>query len=338
MSENRPQIPIDEPCNWTAADLSSAPKPHYLLDSAMINEIETAARAALAEGRPHYEWRDTDFDLQVSRPMLAKAYADIEDGAGFAIVEGWPVDDHSYDMNVAAYGVIASHIGEIKVQNYEGDWVVDVVNADKPYSHTSRGYQSADLLPFHSDGADISGLLGLGEAAWGGETILVSAITLYNTIADERPDVLTILERGFYHHRRGQHPAGEHPLSPDRIPVFAFHNGLLHSCYNRNPIEWVRHEGMELMDREIEALDVIDAIVARPELQMSINIGVGEILFFNNFTALHSRTAFEDDANHKRHLVRLWLEDPNSKRLGETLLDLYVPGTSRYESEEDTRQ
>ena len=85
----------------------------------MINEIETAARAALAEGRPHYEWRDTDFDLQVSRPMLAKAYADIEDGAGFAIVEGWPVDDHSYDMNVAAYGVIASHIGEIKVQNYE---------------------------------------------------------------------------------------------------------------------------------------------------------------------------------------------------------------------------
>ena len=338
MSKYRPRIPIDEPCNWTAVDFSFAPKPQYSLNSAMINEIETAARTALAEGRPHYEWRKTDFDLQVSSPTLAKAYNDIEDGVGFAIVGGWPVGDHSYEMNVAAYGVIASHIGEIKIQNYEGDWIVDVVNTNKPYSHTSRGYQSSDLLPFHSDGADISGLLGLGEAAWGGETILVSAITLYNTLADERPDLLPILERGFYHHRRGQHPAGEHPLSSNRIPVFAFHNGLLHSCYNRNPIEWVSHEGMKLMERETEALDVIDAIVARPELQVSITIGAGEMLFFNNFTALHSRTAFKDDADQKRHLVRLWLEDPNSKRLGETLLDLYVPGTSRFEAEGKTRE
>ena len=336
MSDNRPLIPIDEPCNWTAVDFSLAPKPNYLLDEAMIKEIETAAEGILAEGRPHYEWRKTDFDLPVSGPTLAKAYADIEDGAGFALIGGWPVENHSYDMNIAAYGVIASHIGEIKIQNYEGDWIVNVINEDKPYSHTSRGYKSADLLPFHSDGADISGLLGLGEAALGGETILVRATNLYNTIADERPDVLPILERGFYHHRRGQHPAGEHPFSPHRIPVFAFHDGLLHCCYNRNPIEWVQKEGMKLAEREVDALNVVDAIVARPELQMSITIGLGEMLFFNNFTALHSRTAFEDDAYHKRHLVRLWLEDPNSKRLGETLLDLYVPGTSRYKSAEDT--
>ena len=63
MSENQPQIPIEEPCNWTATDFSLVPKPQYLLESAMINEIETAARTALAEGRPHYEWRKTDFNL-----------------------------------------------------------------------------------------------------------------------------------------------------------------------------------------------------------------------------------------------------------------------------------
>ena len=57
MSDNRPLIPIDEPCNWTAVDFSLAPKPNYLLDEAMIKEIETAAEGILAEGRPHYEWR-----------------------------------------------------------------------------------------------------------------------------------------------------------------------------------------------------------------------------------------------------------------------------------------
>ena len=88
MSDNRPLIPIDEPCNWTAADFFVEPRPHYPLDKAMIKEIETAAEGALAEGRPHHKWRKTDFDLPVSGPILAKAYADIEDGAGFAVVGG----------------------------------------------------------------------------------------------------------------------------------------------------------------------------------------------------------------------------------------------------------
>jgi len=337
MAAHHTDAPIQEPCRWTAADFTDETKPDHRLSEAMVAEIGAAATAALEDGRPHYHWRRADFDLPKAGPMLAAAYADIEDGPGFAIIGGWPVDDHDYEMNVAAYGVIASHLGEIKVQNYEGDWVVDVTDADKPYSHTSRGYQSNALLPFHTDGADISGLLGLGEAASGGETILVSSVTVYNTIAAERPDLLALFARGFYHHRRRQHPEDEPPVSANRIPVFAFHDGLLHCCYNRNPIEWVRHEGMTLTEREVEALDVIDGIVGRPELQISITIHKGEMLFFNNFTALHSRTAYQDNASHKRHLVRLWLEDSNSKRLGETLLDLYVPGTSRYEPAEDVR-
>ncbi len=325
---------VDEPCCWRADDFSDLDQHKHILNGAMIAEITSAAKKALASGLPHYKWRKHDFSLPKTAPMLQAAYSDVEDGVGFSIISGWPVDTHDYDMNIAAYGVIASHLGEIKIQNYEGEWLVDVVNANKPYSHTSRGYQSAALLPFHSDGADISGLLGLGKAAQGGETILVSALSLFNTIAAERPDLLPILERGYYHHRRRQHAEGENPLSAHRIPVFGFYNQLLHCCYNRNPIEWVRHEGMELSAIEVDALDAIDAICARPEMQISITIQKGEILFFSNFTALHSRTAFDDDATNKRHLVRVWLEDQNSKRLGETLLDLYVPGTSRYDGQE----
>jgi len=332
MNNARPEFPIEEPCGWVASDLPNPDDLVHTLSDPMIAEVRTAAEAALAAGRPHFQWRKTDFDLPETAALLTEAHADIEDRHGFTVIGGWPVDDCPYDLNVAAYAVMASHLGEIKIQNYEGDWVVDVRDDAKPYSHTSRGYQSNALLPFHTDGADITGLMGLGEAARGGETILVSAVTTFNVLAAECPDLLPMLERGFYHHRRRQHPEGENPLSAHRIPVFAFHDGLLHCCYNRNPIEWVRHEGMELTEAEIETLDAFDAILERPELQAALTIRKGQMLFFNNFTSLHSRSAFEDDAEHRRHLVRLWLEDPSSKRLGESLLDLYVPGTSRYEA------
>ena len=55
--------------------------------------------------------------------------------------------------------------------------------------------------------------------------------------------------------------------------------------------------------------------------------------FVNNFVILHSRTAYRDDAAHKRHLVRLWLENKNSRRGAGGLLDIYVPGSSKVSSE-----
>src|SRR3546814_7088565 len=111
--------------------------------------------------------------------------------------------------------------------------VVDVADKGIPYSHRSRGYSSNKLLPFHTDGADVVGLLCLGTAADGGLSIIASAPSVYNAIARERPEYIETLMRGFYHHRRGQHDAGENPVSPERIPVFSFHNGLLHRSEER---------------------------------------------------------------------------------------------------------
>jgi hypothetical protein len=35
----------------------------------------------------------------------------------------------------------------------------------------------------------------------------------------------------------------------------------------------------------------------------------GDLTFINNYGVLHSRTAFEDDETHTRHLVRMWLKN-----------------------------
>ncbi len=144
-------------------------------------------------------------------------------------------------------------------------------------------------------------------------------------MAEEYPDALEVLCRGFYHHRRGQHDPGEPPLSTERVPVFTFHKGLLHCCYNRNPVEWAEKEGVTLSRAEIYALDALDDVLDRDEMQLRLTLKPGESALINNFITLHSRTEYSDGPDRRRHLLRVWMTDPRSRRDGISLLQLYVP-------------
>ncbi|MPY72529.1 MAG: TauD/TfdA family dioxygenase, partial [Alphaproteobacteria bacterium] len=59
--------------------------------------------------------------------------------------------------------------------------------------------------------------------------------------------------------------------------------------------------------KQVEALDMIDALLA--ELHMKMKFERGDIQFLFNHVTLHGRTAFEDwpEPERKRHLFRLWL-------------------------------
>lgn len=327
---NRELRPIDGPSAWKAADFGESRSWVLELTEEMAGEIYAAARRLAAAGVPFREVPGAEVELDAVKGLISEAYAELDAGRGFAVIGGMPVDAHGYEENLLAYSVVASQFGRIVVQNYEGDFVVDVTDKGIPYSHRSRGYSSNKLLPFHTDGADYVGLLCLDVAAEGGMSLLASAAGVYNEILRTRPGDLEVLMHGFHHHRRGQHDAGEPPVSPERVPVFAFHDGLLHCCYNRNPINWVEKEGIKLSDREVAALDNFDAILARPDVSLSMNLRKGDMQFVNNYTVLHSRTEYVDDAARKRHLVRLWLDDADGLRSGYSLLDLYVPAASRF--------
>mgnify|MGYP003342587828 FL=1 len=47
--------------------------------------------------------------------------------------------------------------------------------------------------------------------------------------------------------------------------------------------------------------------------------------FINNYITMHSRTEYADDTTHRRHMLRVWMTDPDSRRNGYNLLQLYVP-------------
>jgi hypothetical protein len=65
-----------------------------------------------------------------------------------------------------------------------------------------------------------------------------------------------------------------------------------------------------------EALDYIDEVTHRPELQCRETLQSGDLLFLNDYRVLHARTRFEDheDPALRRHLLRLWLrvEEPGA--------------------------
>ncbi|MGH6619515.1 MAG: TauD/TfdA family dioxygenase [Alphaproteobacteria bacterium] len=315
---------------WKSRDLGAARSWVRSLTPRMAAEIEAAVRAVKAAGIPFNEIARADFPLRETADLLAESYDDLNAGRGFAVIGGFPAGRFGYDESLLAYGGLAAYLGRIVVQNYEGQLAVDVIDKGIPYDHKSRGYSSNKLLPFHTDGADYAGLLCLGEAAEGGLSLIASAAAIYNEILRTRPDHMETLLRGFYHHRRGQHDPGENPLSPERVPVFSFRNGLLHCCYNRNPIEWAQKEGVALSAAEVEALDHLDSLCARPEYQLSMGLRKGDLQFINNYLILHSRTEYRDDATHRRHLVRLWMHDEAGLRNGVSLLDLYVPKASRF--------
>lgn len=326
--------PVYEENVWSGEDFRSGEEWVITLSSHNLQFLTSSMQEAQAKGISPHNLKPSLFPIGNLKAVLDDAYATIERGRGFVVLRGWPADQYSYEQNLTVFCGIASYFGTPKVQNFEGEAIVDVIDKEKPYDHTSRGYMSNKRLPFHSDGADLVGLLCLGEPAEGGTSLLLSATKLYNTILAEHPDYLETLFRGFYHHRRGQHPPGEAPISSERIPVFSFHGDLLHCCYNRNPIDWVVHEGLELSPREIEVLDYFDEVCHRPGMAVDMAFRLGDMQFVNNFVILHSRSEYRDAPTQKRHLVRLWLENQRSRRGAPGLLDIYVPGSSKISTQE----
>ncbi|MBT6273404.1 MAG: TauD/TfdA family dioxygenase, partial [Chromatiales bacterium] len=257
--------------------------------------------------------------------FFSAIHDEVEHGVGFVLLRGLPTERLTYAQQVALALGMSDHVGRVIPQNYEGHAVVDVRDEGVEYSHRSRGYRGNERLPFHTDGANLFTLTCLAAADVGGETVIASAGAVYDRLTDACPHLVPLLERGFFHHRRGQHDPGEAPLSAERVPVFAWHDGLLHCCYNRNPIEWAEREGVALTQDERAALDAMDDILARDEMQLRLHMKAGDCLVVNNFVTLHSRTKYEDADAAKRHMLRIWMTDPASRRRGFSLLDLYVP-------------
>jgi len=69
----------------------------------------------------------------------------------------------------------------------------------------------------------------------------------------------------------------------------------------------VRLEGVALSDEELAVLDLYDGLAADPDGHLDMWLDPGEMQFLSNHTIAHARTAYQDDPDRPRHLLRLSL-------------------------------
>jgi hypothetical protein len=315
---------------WTGKDYPDNRSWVFALDGEMRGEIDRCMRIAMARGIDPKEITPDDFPLERTARLLADAYREVECGPGFAMLSGFPVDGYSEEEITLAYCGLCSHFGRITLQNREGEHILEVTDKGKTYDQQMRGYYSNAHLGYHSDGTNTVTLLCLQTAAEGGLSRLVSGPAVYNEILRTRPDLMDALHRGFHHHRRNQREPDDAPVTPYRTPVFGFFNGLFHMAYAGPSIFYCEEEGIEITEHEKAALGHLEEVVQRPEMCASMELRKGDIQLVNNFLVLHSRTGYRDTPEQTRKLLRLWLDDENSQRIGPGKMDWYLPEHSRF--------
>jgi len=290
------------------------------LDPQAVEGLDQALEHASAAGKPLLEMTPDDFPLPPAcRDALRRAVAATQSGWGLCLLKGFPVHRWSEADCRLAYWGMGLHMGVARTQNRASEIINDVRDAGGGYKVTNgRGYNTNAQLDFHCDSCDVVALLCRRTAKEGGASKVISSPALVAEFARRRPDLLPVLRQPFYYSYQGaqdpsQPPYYRIPLLNDERSPFAFR-------INRKNVTAAQRDFSEvprLSPAQIEALDLIDELLADPGLCYSMWLEKGDMQLLNNYTTVHSRTGFvdHDHPDEKRHLLRLWLAVPDSQEL-----------------------
>lgn len=326
---------------WTGPEML-ADKDSWLIElsGADIDTLEAALKAA--RGIDIADLNSANFQLPGLQSRILDMRHRLIEGCGFVLIKGLDIARYTTREAAMIFFGIGSHLGSARSQNASGHILGHV--RDLGMSSTDdnvRIYQTRERQTFHTDSADLVGLICLKQARRGGASVLVSATTIYNAFLKRAPDLLPRLFDPIATDRRGEVPAGMKPYF--EIPVFSWYAGHLTVMYQRQYIDSAQRfpEALRLSADHVAALDLFDELANDPKLNMSMQLAPGDMQFVYNHNLLHDRTGFEDgpEPGNRRHLLRLWLSLPGDRplpsvfaeRFGSTAIGarggIIVPGT-----------
>ena len=245
---------------------------------------------------------------------------EIIEGRGFAVQRGLQIERYSNQDICTIFCALGKIMGIPVSQNKFGHVLGHVYDlGNDPRSPQTRLYTTNAAQPFHTDSSDIVGLLCIRNATVGGDSQWVSSIRCYEEIKKERPDLAAILMQPFFVSRKGEIPPGceatyemavFHEVEDDRTG-----EKNIVGIYDRSFIDAAQTiEGTpKLTSLQIEALDYLDALCVK--LQIEMRLQSGDIQWLHNHTTFHARSAFKTENELPRHLLRLWLSPENGIKL-----------------------
>jgi len=325
---------ISGPSVWYGRELARRPSEWIRrFSEPELADLDAAVRAFMASGADLTAISPASFPLPSLAPVLAGVLRVLLEGRGFVMLRGFPVERYSREEQAIAYLGIGSHLGTARSQNAKGHLLGHVKDLGLEIRDpNTRYYQTSRKLEYHTDSADVVGLLCLKTAKSGGESFIASSMTLYNEILVRRPDLLPALFEPFPTDRRGEVPEGMQPWFD--IPVFNWYGGQLSCIYVRQYIESAQRNvpaARRLTREQLAAMDLMDELVNAPGTHLSMAFIPGDMQFLHNHQILHSRNDFENwpEPERHRHLLRLWLAPRAARPLPEAFAPRYgsvVPG------------
>lgn len=302
---------ITTPAAWVGRDFETDHSWLHVLTPGAIAAIDAALAGLVAKGLRFPRFTREDFPLGELEPDLALCAEQLENGCGFFLLRGLPIERYTDEQIDTLYFGIGLHLGQPVGQNPRGDLIGKVMAVGDVTKKETRVYETNLYLPYHSDPSDVVGLLSVRRAREGGLSSLISVAAIYNEILENHREYLGLYYRLWYF----SHLCED---TPSLSPIFSVNEGKLSCRYLRQYLE-LGHEimGRPLSKVEIEALDLFDEIISMKSLRLDMMLEPGDLQFANNYAVLHSRNAFDDheEPEKRRKLLRLWLKMPNARRL-----------------------
>ncbi|KAJ5084950.1 hypothetical protein NUU61_009529 [Penicillium alfredii] len=308
------------PTVWTADDYRENPELWtHQFSLGEIFEISAAADNFIESGTPLTGISKTNFPLPNLCKRLEVLRKDLIDGKGFFLFRGLPVREWDLQKCATAYMGLGAYLGYFVSQNGRGHVLGHVKDLGEDPTKTDRVriYRTNARQYFHTDGADIVGLLCVAKSLSG----------------ERHPDVVeTLCEPNWYFDRKGEVSTGEeewirgsifylengsHTLDPRVYAKFDPMNVTSLARFNSGPNAHIP----PLSDRQQQAMEVFEKTCA--ELSLHMILAPGDIQFLSNSHVFHARTAYTDhppgavdedgQPARRRHLMRLWLAAPESE-------------------------
>lgn len=303
-----PETILESPAAWKRKDIEKRISEwEFTLSQKEIEQLHRATEAAIKNGSGLEAIRPGNFILGDIKTRIASWRKQIQTGVGFVVIKGLPIDGWSEEEITTCYWGLGHHLGIPGAQNPQQELLGHV----KDYGETSddpyvRLYRTSANIDFHCDAADAVGLLCLEKAKKGGQSLIVSTVTLFNELFNNKPELVPYLFKPFKLDARGEHAADSKPYN--EIPIASYSNGKLQTFYHSEYFRSVeRLDEVILSKQEKAILDFYDATAAKPDIHLSMDLEKGDMQFISNHTIAHSRTAYENIPEKPRHLLRLWL-------------------------------
>ncbi|KAI0540863.1 TfdA family taurine catabolism dioxygenase TauD [Xylaria digitata] len=300
--------------NWT-----------FVLSPQHLAEIDQAVAHFKGLNKPLGAISQETFPLPTLHAELRRLSAELHKGHGFFVLRGLTVDNYTREENIIIYTGVSAHVAS---QRGRQDHKFNGEKADVVVTHIkdltlSQGSDligspayTTDKQVFHTDSGDIVSLFALETSAVGGASKLASTWRVYNEIAATRPDIIHTLSEQW------RADAFEKSDKPYINKPLLFHFPKTDSNPERIALQYARRYFVgfgalprsphipPITEAQAEALDTLHFL--GDKFCVNTDFQKGDIQYINNLAIFHARDGFTDTPEKRRHLLRLWLRDPEN--------------------------